>query len=83
MMFIVGCPSLERSGTSTAKPREVLILYTGNLLAELKPCGCSKEEDQGGIERRMQYLKNTRREHPHILLVDTGDILRSPPAREN
>ena len=78
MVFIAGCLSLERSPTSTAEPREVLILYTGNLLAELKPCGCSKEEDQGGIERRMQYLKNTRREHPHILLVDTGDHFKEP-----
>ena len=53
-------------------------MYTGNLLAELKPCGCAKEEDQGGIERRMQYLKNMRRQYPHLLLVDTGDQFKEP-----
>ena len=36
---------------------EVFIVYSGNVLGELKPCGCDKEEDQGGIERRMSYLK--------------------------
>jgi len=80
MIFIAGCLSLDPGATSRAesRAREILIVYTGNLLAELKPCGCSKEEDQGGIERRMQYLKDTRKKHPHILLVDTGDHFKEP-----
>ena len=78
MIFMAGCLALKHNATSTAEPRELLIIYTGNLLAELKPCGCSKEEDQGGIERRMQYLKDTRKEHPHTLLVDTGDHFKEP-----
>ncbi|MZH02615.1 MAG: hypothetical protein F3745_04235 [Nitrospinae bacterium] len=59
-------------------PKEVLIVYTGNMLAELKPCGCAKEEDQGGIERRMQYINETRSKNPHLLLVDTGDHFKEP-----
>ena len=78
LIFISGCLSQAPNRTSSDGFREVLIVYTGNLLAELKPCGCSKEEDQGGIERRMQYLKNTREEHPQILLVDTGDHFKEP-----
>ena len=81
MIFMAGCLALKHNATSTAEPRELLIIYTGNLLAELKPCGCSKEEDQGGIERRMQYLKDTRKEHPHTLLVDTGDHFKEPTRR--
>jgi hypothetical protein len=53
-------------------------VYTGNLLAELKPCGCAKEEDQGGIERRMQYLNDIRKNYPDLLLVDTGDHFKEP-----
>jgi 2',3'-cyclic-nucleotide 2'-phosphodiesterase (5'-nucleotidase family) len=49
----------------------VLIVYSGNALGELKPCGCDKEEDQGGIERRMSYLKQMQ--EPNTLLVDLGD----------
>ncbi len=78
LIFVAGCLSFSQSATLTAHPREVLIIYTGNLLAELKPCGCAKEEDQGGIERRMQYLKDTRSQHPNLLLVDTGDHFKEP-----
>ena len=38
--------------------RELTIIYSGNTLGELKPCGCTKEEDQGGFERRMTFIKN-------------------------
>jgi len=61
-----------------APTREFLVIYTGNLLAELKPCGCAKEEDQGGIERRMQYLRDIRKDNLNILLVDTGDHFKEP-----
>lgn len=77
-IFISGCLPLNHSASSFLDPREIMIVYTGNLLAELKPCGCAKEEDQGGIERRMQYLKDMRDKHPHLLLVDTGDQFKEP-----
>ena len=63
---------------NAAELKNFLIVYTGNLLAELKPCGCAKEEDQGGIERRMQYLKDLRKNKPNLLLVDTGDHFKEP-----
>ena len=77
-IFIAGCLSLNHSAPLASDSREIMIVYTGNLLAELKPCGCAKEEDQGGIERRMQYLKNMRLQYPHLLLVDTGDQFKEP-----
>ena len=77
-IFISGCLSLDHSASPSLDPREIMIVYTGNLLSELKPCGCAKEEDQGGIERRMQYIKDTRRIHPHLLLLDTGDQFKEP-----
>ena len=78
LIFIAGCLSPNLGTPPSSDPREVLIVYTGNMLAELKPCGCAKEEDQGGIERRMQYIKDTRSKHPHLLLVDTGDHFKEP-----
>jgi hypothetical protein len=78
LLFIVSCLSLGKETDSSSAPREVLIIYTGNLIGELKPCGCAKEEDQGGIERRMQYLIDTRKTHPHTLLLDTGDHFKDP-----
>ena len=78
LIFVAGCLSLNQDPTLSSDSRKVLIIYTGNLLAELKPCGCSKEEDQGGIERRMQYLKDTRNQYPNLVLVDTGDHFKEP-----
>jgi len=68
--------NLPSSGAAESK--KLLVVYTGNLLAELKPCGCAKEEDQGGIGRRMQYLKDLRKNKPNLLLVDTGDHFKEP-----
>jgi 2',3'-cyclic-nucleotide 2'-phosphodiesterase (5'-nucleotidase family) len=78
LIFIAGCLSSNLGTSLSSDSREVLIVYTGNMLGELKPCGCSKEEDQGGIERRMQYIKDTRSKNPHFLLVDTGDHFKEP-----
>ncbi len=67
----MGCTALPDQTES--RSGEVLIVYSGNALGELKPCGCDKEEDQGGIERRMSYLKQVIPQEPNTLLVDLGD----------
>jgi len=54
---------------STPSSRELVIVYSGNTLGELKPCGCAKEEDQGGFERRLTYLKQVFANSKNILLV--------------
>ena len=80
LSLFFGCASLSATASSliAAESKTLLIVYTGNLLAELKPCGCAKEEDQGGIERRMQYLKELRKNKLNLLLVDTGDHFKEP-----
>ena len=71
LTLLMGCTPLP----DQAEPRsgEILIVYSGNALGELKPCGCDKEEDQGGIERRMSYLKQVIPQESNTLLVDLGD----------
>ena len=59
-------------------PRELLIVYSGNSLGELKPCGCAKEEDQGGFERRMTFFKRFAANAENTLFVDTGDSFKEP-----
>ena len=62
----------------TPSSRELVIVYSGNTLGELKPCGCTKEEDQGGFERRLTYFKQVFANSKNILLVDTGDNFKEP-----
>ena len=69
--LLISCTALPDQPKS--RSGEVLIIYSGNALGELKPCGCDKEEDQGGIERRMSYLKQVIPQEPNTLLVDLGD----------
>lgn len=76
-IFALSC-AFGKTLSATPDSFNLLILYTGNALGELKPCGCSKEEDQGGIERRGSYLKETRQGTKNILLVDTGDSFKEP-----
>ncbi|MFQ5673789.1 MAG: multiheme c-type cytochrome [Nitrospinales bacterium] len=63
---------------SATKTADLLILYTGNTFGELKPCGCAKEEDQGGIERRAAYFKEVRSGTRNVLLLDSGDSFKEP-----
>ena len=76
LTFLMGCTALPDQTESRAG--EVLIIYSGNALGELKPCGCDREEDQGGIERRMSYLKQMIPQEPNTLLVDLGDNFKEP-----
>jgi 2',3'-cyclic-nucleotide 2'-phosphodiesterase (5'-nucleotidase family) len=80
LVFLSACfaPRPDLPSPVAAETRKLLVVYTGNLLAELKPCGCAKEEDQGGIERRMEYLNDIRKSKPNLLLVDTGDHFKEP-----
>jgi 2',3'-cyclic-nucleotide 2'-phosphodiesterase (5'-nucleotidase family) len=71
LTLLMSCSALPEQTES--RSGEVLIVYSGNALGELKPCGCDKEEDQGGIERRMSYLKQVMPQEPNTLLVDLGD----------
>ena len=71
MTLMMSCTALP--DPTESRSGEVLIIYSGNALGELKPCGCDKEEDQGGIERRMSYLKQVMPQEPNTLLVDLGD----------
>lgn len=74
-LIVVISPDLART---EARHGDLLIIFSGNTLGELKPCGCDKEEDQGGIERRMGYIKAARASAKNTLLVDTGDGFKAP-----
>ncbi|MFQ5449257.1 MAG: multiheme c-type cytochrome [Nitrospinaceae bacterium] len=70
--------SLAENPRGASQARELLIVYSGNTLGELKPCGCAKEEDQGGVERRMSYLEKVKGREKNLLLVDAGDNFKEP-----
>lgn len=51
--------------------QEIAIVYTGETHAMIYPCNCPREPD-GGIGRRATLLKQLRRTHKNLLLLDAG-----------
>ncbi|MHC4728699.1 MAG: hypothetical protein ACYS17_15880, partial [Planctomycetota bacterium] len=62
-----GAQCSQRAGESTAT-----IFLTGNVLGQLKPCGCASGQ-LGGLDRRGAILEEVPRDKR--LVVDTGNFL--------
>jgi len=75
LVFLACVPSLPAQDLS---PKNIQILYTGNTLGELKPCGCAREEDQGGIERRAKLIEELRAKEKNVIFLDSGDSFKEP-----
>jgi len=72
-VVLVGCVSMTEAGA----PRQVTLVYSGNLDGELEPCGCSEFGNQGGIKRRVNKIDALRAETPDLFLVSAGGLLIS------
>ena len=59
--------------SSNLYAKEITILYTGATHAMLYPCSCPIEQD-GGIARRASLIKELRRKHSDLLLLDCGSF---------
>jgi len=82
--LLAGCEGNTRSTTSVAagavlatQPASVdslVILYTGSTQGNFEPCGCGGVSE-GGLSRRATVVEKLRERYPHLLLVDTGDLV--------
>ena len=50
------------------------IVYTGRLLGELEPCGCTLDSDMGGIRRLATVVDRMREVNPNLVLLSTGGL---------
>jgi len=55
-----------------------LLIFSGDLRGEIKPCGCAEEGDMGGLLRRMTYIKQKHLFHENILYFDLGNNFPEP-----
>ncbi len=77
LLFLAGCMAVQAEVPPTAT-KKVVIVFSGQALGELKPCGCSREEDQGGIERRKGYFDQRQPDDAPRIRVDVGDNFKEP-----
>lgn len=60
---------------------KVNVLYTANINATYKNCGCVPHP-LGGLDRLKTYIDNFRKSHKNILVFDGGNIFNSYPYYE-
>lgn len=55
------------------KSKELLILFTNSTNGYLESCGCPMRP-AGGLYRVAPYIDEMRKQYPHMLVLDSGDI---------
>ena len=58
--------------------QDLFVVYTGNLNGYLEPCNC-QQAYLGGMTRLITAVDSLRREHPDLILLDSGDFFKSYP----
>ena len=56
-----------------AGAEEVTLLYTGGTQSFLEVCGCT-DNQLGGVARRATIVRELKRAHPNVILLDAGDL---------
>ncbi|MCK8481110.1 metallophosphoesterase [Psychroserpens algicola] len=70
-------------GLSSFKPatKKITILHTNDVHSHIDAFGPDdgRNPNQGGVARRASLIANIRKENPHTLLLDAGDIFQGTP----
>ena len=66
---------------TTKQPKHITILHTNDTHSHIEPFEAShhKHANKGGVARRASVVERIRRENPHTLLLDAGDIFQGTP----
>ena len=55
-----------------------LLIFSGDLRGEIKPCGCAEEGDLGGLPRRLTFFKQQQSQHSSLFYLDLGNNFPEP-----
>jgi 2',3'-cyclic-nucleotide 2'-phosphodiesterase (5'-nucleotidase family) len=69
-----GCGGGGGEKRGAAKPDELTVLFSSDLLGKIRSCGCAVE-DMGGVGRRATYTDRARASVRNLIAVDAGDIM--------
>ncbi|WP_412561159.1 bifunctional metallophosphatase/5'-nucleotidase [Winogradskyella sp. MIT101101] len=74
----LGGLGLQSFGPETKK---ITILHTNDVHSHIDPFGPDHERNanKGGVARRATLVESIRKENPHTLLLDAGDIFQGTP----
>lgn len=79
LLYIVACVALN----AMAQKKQLLVLHTNDTHSCIKPLNANLADtaiaDRGGYVRRISLIKEERRQHPDLLLFDSGDFSQGSP----
>ncbi len=75
LLYILMCLMMLFPTVTHGQVRTLNILYTGGVVGELEPCGCSPKTDFGGVARRAGYIAEHRKGLSPYILIDAGNFL--------
>ena len=79
---LVGLGSVGLSSCMQLNPtKQITILHTNDVHSHIDPFGPEdgRNPNKGGVARRATLIDNIRKENPHALLLDAGDIFQGTP----
>jgi len=72
-LAVAGCGKQGGEQKTAAKPAELTVVFSSDLLGKIRSCGCV-EKDMGGIGRRTTFTERTRASVDNCIVVDAGDV---------
>lgn len=69
-----GCGKKGAERRPAAKPGELTVVYSSDLLGKIRSCGCVVQ-DMGGLGRWATFAERTRAAGKDVFVVDAGDVL--------
>jgi 2',3'-cyclic-nucleotide 2'-phosphodiesterase (5'-nucleotidase family) len=69
-----GCGKRGAEKRPVAKPGELTVIFSSDLLGKIRSCGCVVQ-DMGGLGRWAAFAERTRVADKDVLVADAGDLL--------
>ena len=63
--------------------KESLVIFSGDIRGEIKPCGCAEEGDMGGLPRRHTFFKQQKSKYKNLFYFDLGNNFPEPSEQGN
>lgn len=78
---LVGLGGLSMSALPLEAKKQITILHTNDVHSHIEPFPANdpRHANQGGVARRLSIINNIRKENPHVLLLDAGDMFQGTP----
>ena len=72
---------LSLSSFASAESKHITILHTNDVHSYIDPFPADhpRNPNMGGVARRAALIETIRKENPHVLLLDAGDIFQGTP----